>query len=206
MECIFRNAEMQIYKLDISDLSTEEYEKAFYAMSVDRRKKCLAFRFDEDKKRCIAADYLIRTILADCLCKEKNKIEIYTDENGKPFVNEDICFNLSHSGNYVVAAVADKAVGIDIEKIKPVKANMLHYFCSQTDKEYILCSEKNESENIPDAAFERFFEVWTFKEAFLKCSGEGISKKAALINFNDYDKYLKIFDGFVLCAYIENNR
>ena len=205
MECIFRNTEMQIYMLNISDLSAEEYKAAFYDMSEERRKKCLDFRFDEDKRRCIAADYLIRTILAECLCKEKNEIKIYADENGKPYVKENIHFNLSHSENYVVAAVSYKVIGIDIEKIKPVKTNMIDYFCSLKDKKYILGEEKYAGTNIPATALERFFEVWTFKEAFLKCSGEGISKKAALINFEDYCKYQKTFDDYVLCVYIENN-
>ena len=206
MECIFRNTEMQIYQLNISALSAEEYKNAFYDMSEERRKKCLDFRFDEDKKRCIAADFLIRTVLAERLYKEKNEIEIYTDDNGKPFVNEDICFNLSHSGNFVVAVVADKCVGIDIEKIKQVKVNMLDYFCSQNDIKYILGEEENNDEYVPLSALERFFEVWTFKEAFLKCTGEGISKKAAHINFNDYDKYLKTFDDYVICVYMEHKR
>ena len=37
--------------------------------------------------------------------------------NGKPvYRNSDIHFNLSHAGNYVVCAVSDKAVGVDIER------------------------------------------------------------------------------------------
>ena len=204
MECIFTDAAMQIYKLNISDLSADEYKAAFYLMPEERQRKCLDYRFGDDKKRCIAADFLIRKILCDILGKIPTEIKIYTGENGKPYVNENIYFNLSHSAEYVVAVVADKPVGIDIEKIKPVKANMLDYFCTANDKKYILGEEKNEGENIPEAALERFFEVWTFKEAFLKCTGEGMSKKAALINFNAYDKYQTSFEGFMLCVYIEN--
>lgn len=201
MECIFADTEMQIYKLNIADLSADEYKNAFYEMSEERQLKCLDYRFDEDKKRCIAADFLVRKILGDSLGKSAREIEIYTDENGKPYVNEKMHFNLSHSGNYVVAVVADKPIGIDIEKIKSVKSNMLDYFCSEKDKAYILGEEKSVSENIPDSALIRFFEVWTFKEAFLKCTGEGISKRAAVIEFESYDKYQTAFDGFVLCVY-----
>lgn len=204
MECIFTDSVMQIYKLKITDLSDEEYESAYYEMSEERQLKCLNYRFDEDKKRCIASDFLIKKILGDSLGEESRKIKIYTNENGKPYVKKNIYFNLSHSGHYVVAAVSGKQIGIDVEKIKPVKKNMLDYFCTANDKKYILGEEKNEGENIPEAALERFFEVWTFKEAFLKCTGEGMSKKAALINFNAYDKYQTSFEGFMLCVYIEN--
>ncbi len=205
MECIFTDEIMQIYKLNIAELSAQEYETAFYEMSRERQQRCLDYRFDEDKKRCIAADFLIRKLLGDSFGKKTAEIKIYTDENRKPYVNENIYFNLSHSDKYVVAAVSERRVGIDIEKIKSVKKNMLDYFCSDKDKKYILGEEKSVNENIPENALVRFFEVWTFKEAILKCMGEGISKKAALINFADYDKYLKIFDGFVLCAYVKNN-
>ena len=40
-----------------------------------------------------------------------------TNENGKPIV-EGICFNLSHSGDYVICAVSERPVGCDIEQIK----------------------------------------------------------------------------------------
>ena len=190
MECVFADAEMQIYKLNIADLSADEYKSAFYKMSEERQQKCLSYRFDDDKKRCIAADFLVRTILCDNLNKNTDEIKIYTDENGKPYVNENIHFNLSHSDKYVVAVVSDKTVGIDIEKIKSVKSNMLDYFCSEKDKKYILGEEKSTGENIPDYALERFFEVWTFKEAYLKCTGEGISKKAAVIDFEAYGQYI----------------
>ncbi len=205
MECIFSSSEMQIYVLNTADLSDEDYTKAFFDMSKERQRKCHSYRFDDDKKRCIAADFLIRKILCARLGKKTDEIEIYTDENSKPYVNEKIHFNLSHSDKYVVAVISDRKVGIDIEKIKSVKSNMLEYFCSPKDEKYILGEEKSICENIPATALERFFEVWTFKEAFLKCTGEGISRKAAQINFEDCDKYLKIFDGFVLCVYIEQN-
>lgn len=206
MERIFADSSMQIYKLNIAELSYEDYTKAFFVMSAERQKKCLDYRFDEDKKRCIAADFLVRKILGDSLGKSAREIEIYTDENGKPYVNENIHFNLSHSDKYVALVVADKPVGIDIEKIKSVRLNLLDYFCSEKDKKYILGEEKSAGENIPDNALERFFEVWTFKEAYLKCTGEGISKKAVRINFDDYDKYLKTSDGFVLCVYMEQHK
>lgn len=206
MECIFKNDTMQIYKLNIADLSDEEYETAFYEMSEERQKKCLDYRFDEDKKRCIAADFLIKSILSLRLGKRTAEINIYISENGKPYVKENVFFNLSHSYEYVVAVIADMPVGIDVEKIKHVKANMLDYFCSQSDKKYILGDSEIVDGNIPENALKHFFEVWTFKEAFLKCTGEGITKKAALINFDDYGKYLKIFDGFVLCVYSEQNK
>lgn len=203
MECVFADAEMQIYKLNIADLSADEYKSAFYKMSEERQQKCLSYRFDDDKKRCIAADFLVRKMLCESLDKNTDEIEIYTDENGKPYVTESIYFNLSHSDKYVAAVVADKPVGIDIEKIKSVKSNMLDYFCSEKDKKYILGEEKSVCEDVPENALERFFEVWTFKEAFLKCTGEGISKKAAVIDFEAYEKYQTVFDGFVLCVFSE---
>ncbi|MBQ2758180.1 MAG: 4'-phosphopantetheinyl transferase superfamily protein [Clostridia bacterium] len=203
MDCVFSDASMRIFRLNISDLSDEDYTNAFFDMSCERQKKCKGYRFADDKKRCIAADFLVRKMLCESLDKNTDEIEIYTDENGKPYVNESIYFNLSHSDKYVAAVVADKPVGIDIEKIKSVKSNMLDYFCSEKDKKYILGEEKSVCEDVPENALERFFEVWTFKEAYLKCTGEGISKKAAVIDFEAYEKYQTVFDGFVLCVFSE---
>lgn len=194
----------ECYILNINELSACEYKTSFFEMSDERRKKCREYRFDDDKKRCIAADYLARKIIADKLNKSTAEIIFIKDKNGKPFVeNEDIFFSISHSEDYVAVAVSEKIIGVDIEKIRPVKANTLSFFCSDADKMYILGDTEIKNGLIFEDCLERFFEVWTFKEAYFKCSGEGITKGAANITMADFDAHIEKFDAFVLCLYLE---
>jgi len=51
--------------------------------------------------------------------------------NGKPYLDGvPFCFNLSHSGDYVVCALSDTAVGVDIEKIVPISLKVMRRFLS----------------------------------------------------------------------------
>ena len=44
--------------------------------------------------------------------------QLIINENGNPFLKAgEPFFNLSHSGNYVVLAIADCEIGVDIEHI-----------------------------------------------------------------------------------------
>ena len=69
-------------------------------------------RVTDDKLRCLGAGLLIELI------KKKYNINSnpVIDKFGKPyFENSDIYFNISHSGNYVVAAVSEHEIGVDIQ-------------------------------------------------------------------------------------------
>lgn len=89
-----------------------------------------------------------------------------TNENGKPIV-EGICFNLSHSGDYVICAVSEKPVGCDIEKIKEAP--------KQVEKRAFSPEENSYLKSFSGDAYNReFFHLWTKKESFLKMKGIGI--------------------------------
>lgn len=73
-------------------------------------------------------------------------------------------FNISHSGNLVcAAALRDGRLGIDVERIRPLKSDVIH--------KYLNGDEAQQCENEPA----RFFDFWTQKEAIIKAHGqEGI--------------------------------
>ncbi len=90
---------------------------------------------------------------------------------GKPFLegSRGLFFNLSHSGAYAACAVSDREVGLDIQqcvqRVNPaVVERVLH-------KE-----EKRIYANLPEKEKEAFFFWhWAAKEAYVKCTGEGLS-------------------------------
>ncbi len=98
------------------------------------------------------------------------------EANGKPQVVEDqnpqqLRFNISHSSGLAVIAVASvRAIGVDVEKIRP-------------DVEYLELAERFFSTNeyqalsaMPSNQLARaFFACWTRKEAFIKACGDGLS-------------------------------
>ncbi len=136
-------------------------------------------------KESIAARFVLGELLMS-FCGEDMSDKISSDEKGKPFIigRPDIFVSLSHSGGRVAAAVSDRPIGIDIERIRPV---------SQKLKSRVY-------KKIPETD-EDFFRVWTVKEAYLKATGIKFSDMLALdINSIDENTIInsEITDGFML--------
>lgn len=94
----------------------------------------------------------------------KNKIigEYHLNEFDKP-ISDNAYFNISHSDGVVVLATAERPIGVDIEKIRTRSNSLVDHISSKEEKEYI-------KDDI------NFYEVWTNKEALVKCLGTGIRK------------------------------
>jgi len=121
-----------------------------------------------DRNRFIVSRSTLRHILAGYLKCAPESIEFKSGENEKPYLESPIRFNLSHSGDWIVIAVANTEVGIDVEYIKP------HF-----NYEGILNSHFNEQEMNyinADDGLHRFFKFWTRKEAILKATGIGLTE------------------------------
>ncbi|HEY9737016.1 MAG TPA: 4'-phosphopantetheinyl transferase superfamily protein, partial [Trichocoleus sp.] len=81
-------------------------------------------------------------------------------------------FNLSHSGDWVVYGMScDRAIGIDIEQIRPLRD------LRQMAQRCLTAEELVAFEPLPaEAAQTQFFRYWTGKEAFLKATGQGLTR------------------------------
>lgn len=159
---------MDLYYFNITILRNKNvFELKLKDIDEQRADKIKRLRITDDKLRCLGAGLLINFI------KEKYKIdgEVLIDKFGKPyFNNSDISFNISHSGNYVVAAVSKHGIGVDIQRIKQDKHRIAEKNFLPSECEYI-----NEIED--DAVKQqRFCEIWTIKEAYLKNIGIGLRK------------------------------
>jgi 4'-phosphopantetheinyl transferase len=83
----------------------------------------------------------------------------------RPYFDEDIDFNISHSGNLVICCGTDKGkAGIDVEQTKPIDADeFTDYF---TPSEWSIIRNAANPNN-------SFYDFWTRKEAVLKAIGTG---------------------------------
>jgi 4'-phosphopantetheinyl transferase len=99
-----------------------------------------------------------------------NKEIGYTLE-GKPFFkyNPKQEFSISHTKQYIAIALHNKPIGIDIEQVRQYKASIAQRFLHPKEAIY-LASLSNA--NLQNRAFTQ---LWTLKEAYVKCTGEGIA-------------------------------
>ena len=177
----------------ITNISDEEYGQIYSCLSDSRRAHIDKMKRQDAKKRSLAATLLINRLLAEIGCSA----ELQTDEKGRPFVNaEGVYISISHSGDAVACAVSCDPVGIDIEKIRPVNRKLAHYVCSEKELSFVL-PEKEGGEELSDSAAERFFAVWTAKEAVYKKEG-GAVKSLREIETLPIDKQTFLKDGYFI--------
>ncbi|GAB3947686.1 hypothetical protein GCM10028805_20400 [Spirosoma harenae] len=134
------------------------------------------FRRQEDRNRFLYTRYILRTLLSNYLKQCPDQILFTTGINGKPEMknNPSWCFNVSHSGNWILIAVGTGNVGIDIEKIDPDFSfqDIVSLQFSLEEQRYIAVS------SMPRLAF---YKIWTRKEALLKATAKGMDDDFAQI-------------------------
>lgn len=175
------------YKIiNINDISDDEYRKWYSFIDVEKQNRVKRFHFVDDKKRTIAGDMLARTMIATHCNVNCANITFGKNKYGKPFVKDlPIEFNISHSNDLVIYAINDTPIGVDVEKIRVVDDAVITRVCNENELEYVLS----------DSTYKRFFEIWTFKEAYFKCIGTGIMDFKSIDYFNIHKNKQKIVYG-----------
>jgi 4'-phosphopantetheinyl transferase len=146
-------------------------------LAPDEQLRADRFRDDCDRQSFVVARSGMRRILGRYLDCDPGTIEFRYGAHGKPgLADRAIEFNLSHSGDWALLAVArDRPVGVDIERIKPV---------SELEKltvRFLLAAEHERIVGLAEADRQlAFFRTWTCKEAYLKATGEGLGQLKSL--------------------------
>lgn len=161
--------------LDIRVITDEQFDRWYAMADPDRRARCDVCRMREDRLRAIAGDHLARIMLAELCGVEPDSVRFARSEAGKPYaVGLQAHFNISHSGHYVVCAVSRRSVGIDIERMRPIREKLARKVCTQAEWEWYQRAAGSED------ATRRFFRIWTTKEAYFKWLGSGITDLKAI--------------------------
>jgi 4'-phosphopantetheinyl transferase len=160
-----------VYAVKInSRLEKVKFDQLMACVSPEKSRRIRRFYRFEDAQRSLFGDILIRCFFCKKLELENNELNFGTTEAGKPFLANDaaVHFNLSHSGDWVVAAFHDRPVGIDVEKVKPGVVDFARVFLSETEQRGLMNKPISEQT-------EYCYEVWTLKESFLKLIGKGLT-------------------------------
>lgn len=96
-----------------------------------------------------------------------NLTNISYSEYGKPFFpHGSVCFNISHSGQYVVCAVSNEmnSLGVDIEQLREINF-----------ADFVGVWTAEELESMRSGDLHVFYDYWTKKEAIAKADGRGLA-------------------------------
>lgn len=137
-------------------------------VSDERQKRIRQFFHLEDAYRTMIGDFLLDHVLKKRIGTRLKDITVEKNAYGKPVLPDYpyLQFNVSHSGNYVVCAVHDQLVGIDVEKVQSFDLRLAKHLFTGFEYRDILDS-KNRNRT--------FFEIWTLKESYIKALGKGLA-------------------------------
>jgi 4'-phosphopantetheinyl transferase len=125
------------------------------------------------RRRWVAARWALRTVLGCYLEVEPEEVELRLGPRGKPVLaatGESLRFNLSHSGELALIAVArGLEIGVDVERIDPRRDVLALAPRALGPEEAAAVREAPAGER--SAAFHA---AWTRREAVAKCLGVGL--------------------------------
>lgn len=91
---------------------------------------------------------------------------------GKPYFAEypRFHFNISHTEDLVAVAFSDSPIGIDVEHVRHSKLSVAKRFFHEEEYRTLMQTPLNEQDRY-------FTSLWVLKEAYVKCTGEGIANR-----------------------------
>jgi 4'-phosphopantetheinyl transferase len=187
---------VQIWTAPIEGWSEAVVSGLLDTLGTTEKARSASFRVESARVQYVAAHALARFAIGRALGRKPRSLEFDYDSLGKPHLvgAADLWFSLSHADGLVGCALGvHREIGIDIENWR-----------RETDMDAILDVAFAASERSWVAASptgdrcERFFQLWTLKEAYLKAKGVGFSQAPAEAVFDLTQKKprLKSDDGY----------
>ena len=145
------------------------YGRLLMIVDPEKRNRIQRFRHWQDAHRTLLADLLVRHLIYQTLDMVPQEVVFHHNAYHKPSLagRDDFHFNCAHSGDWIVCAVGDHPIGIDVERIEPIDLLISRRFFSENENHAL--SNKGDSERL---SF--FYTLWTLKESYLKMVGKGL--------------------------------
>lgn len=154
------------YTLINEDNHNDLIAKYLPRFSTDFQYKITKYRRWQDAQLSLLGRVLLVKGMAQMNGVFDNSDLKYNAFNKPYFDSSDVNFNISHSGKVVVCALTYLGdIGIDIEKIEPIKVS--DFKSQMTNNEW---ESVNNSKDIERS----FFLYWSQKEAVIKAHGKGL--------------------------------
>jgi len=133
-------------------------------------------RYHSFSNALTARHYLIGEAVMRVLCQQATGIALADQQftigaYGKPQLagSTSWYFNKSHSLDAIVVATGMEDMGVDVEKIRNARMNVASRYFTSKENEWLKETDS------PEILDQRFYQIWTAKEAYLKFLGSGIS-------------------------------
>ncbi len=154
----------------------EHVRRCWELLDEEERARHERFVYTEHRHQFLVSHALVRTVLSRYAEVHPGDWTFTRNEFGRPDVEvppgqPPLRINLSHTRGWLACAVTlDREVGVDVEEIRhELDVHQLaHRYFSASEAEELLTLP-------PSQQRQRFFDLWTLKEAYLKARGIGLA-------------------------------
>lgn len=165
----------EVWKVDVA-VEARRFDAHVARLTADEATRAARFHRDEDRERFVVGRSTRRLLLARRLDVDPEALAFVEGRHGKPALRPGTQpllprFNSSHSGRWVLHAIADVEVGVDVERVRPDFARIDDFLWALSPEERRLVQAAPESCRAATLAT-----VWVRKEAYVKALGEGLSR------------------------------
>lgn len=146
-------------------------------LSPEESSRAAAMRHPALRARFVVSRGLRRKVMAELLGRDPAALRFPALPGEKPRVEADDGwdFNVSHAGDHVALVTGRGAVGVDLEKVRPVRS------MEALAGRYFHPDETAAWRSVAAARqVEAFFLLWSAREAAMKCTGTGLARGLAL--------------------------
>ncbi|SDP19537.1 4'-phosphopantetheinyl transferase [Ralstonia sp. 25mfcol4.1] len=146
-------------------------------MSAEELARLAAMRAQQRAEQFAAGRWLARRLLAVTFGGDASEWALSAAEDAPPLathvagaVGTPVFVSIAHSGDHLACAVSDMPVGVDIEELQPRRHLDTLIEATTTEGERAALPELL-ADGDEDARMLAFFQLWTLKEAWIKCHG-----------------------------------
>jgi len=180
-------------------LNNDDFFKYLNFLPTVLREKILKLKKWEDRQAGLFGKLLLKKGLED-LGKDFDLQNLKYTEYGRPYLEDYVDFNISHTTNFVACAIStEDRIGIDAEEIRPILIEDFKNEFSNEEWELILNSENK---------YYSFYFYWTAKEAVIKADGRGLNIPLQKLTMKNnriklggivwFIKSITLFDNYIL--------
>lgn len=191
-------------------ISLEQLRWTFNKLSEYTVNRVQKYKYVVDKKRCLVGELLTRYMLIEKYGFINKDLVFDRTIYGQPYIRncKNIYFSISHSGKWVICAINEYPIGVDLELIchqKYENSEIAKYYFSDYENERIACKYNETEKEI------EFYKLWTLKESYLKVLGMGLYKELNSFEIRMVNGENKVFeegkdkDNYILINRIYDN-
>lgn len=147
-----------------------------HILNPEELKRQRRFHFPKHRHQYLVARALVRTTLSRYTGIEPRRLTFIKNHYGRPEVTlprrlPPIRFNISHTNGLIACGVVLKQdIGVDVEDTarRVASLDLANRFFSKKEVDSLQQLRKNEM-------WDRFYDLWTLKESYIKARGMGLS-------------------------------